>query len=129
VQPLQPHYWACQACNAETPAGAKRRKEQLRLQPSIVPDACTEPEQHEAAVVDWGKLANMLVSLPAGFGMQLSVLRCSVRFAQRIRGYIHALEPDTAPPLLRGPLMQWDPEVRTGLLRTAAYCNATSATC
>lgn len=49
-----------------------------------------------------------MLSMPSGCGLQLAVLRCGVRFAHRIQGYLHSLQPSNSEPLLRGPLMVWD---------------------
>jgi hypothetical protein len=58
----------------------------------------------------WRELFGMLLSLPAGAGLQLSVLQSSVRFMQNLRSYVHAMQPDEQACLLSGPLVNWSME-------------------
>ena len=55
-------------------------------------------------------MLSLLLDLPPGGSLQLAVLRCGVRFAQRCSGYLHMLSAADRerPALLRGPLVAWD---------------------
>ncbi len=55
----------------------------------------------------WLELLGMLLSLPAGSALQLSVLQCSVRCTQRLRTYVHALEVARNPSPMEGPMVDW----------------------
>ena len=105
------HVWACGACRGSTPAAVSRRANQLDLQPSVVPPSATDDAGLAAAIGEWAALASALVALPAGAAMHLAVVRCGVRYAQRIYGYVHTLDPGTSPDLIQGPLMLWDQQV------------------
>jgi hypothetical protein len=103
-------WWACQSCYPETPAAQKRRQEQEdKLQPPVV--EWTVEDELEAAIAEWKQKLGLLLSLPAGAGLQLAVLQCGVQFAQRVKGYLHCLETKEAPSLLSGPLVNWDIQV------------------
>ncbi len=103
--------WACGACRGSTPAAVSRRAKQLELQPSVVPPSATDDAARAAAIGEWATLAADLVALPAGAAMHLAVLRCGVRYARRIHGYVHTQEATGARDLLQGPLMLWDQQV------------------
>jgi hypothetical protein len=96
-------YWSCKACHGKD--GAKRRdKQQSHLQvPVVGPGSALGDTPFEL----YRQLLGMLLALPVGAGLQLSVLRCAVRFAQRVQGYVHALENTAEANLLDGPLVNW----------------------
>jgi hypothetical protein len=56
-------------------------------------------------------MLGLLVSLPAGSALQLSVLKCGVRFAQDLRSYVHAMQPNE---LLGGLLIDWGDAAKVG---------------
>lgn len=103
-----PHYWMCGAC-ADARTGPKRiQKQKEWLQPPIIPEFTP---QHQPDMDNWRELMGMLLSLPPGSAMQLSVLQCGVRFAQSVQGYCHALAPGADPDLLSGPNVYWDEDM------------------
>lgn len=98
------YWWCCHACTSSD----KRRAEQAQLwQPSVIPAAADDPA---GEVAQWQAMLGLLLSLPPGGSLQLAVLRCGVRYAQRVQGYLHALSAadKERPPLLQGPLISWD---------------------
>ena len=97
------YWWACDACNTST---ARREQQQSHMQdPVHCPDADIVP-----ALVEWRQQLLLLLALPPGGATQLAVLRCGVRYAHRMYGYLHALSAadKNRPPLLAGPLIDWD---------------------
>jgi hypothetical protein len=95
-----PKYWACGTCAG---SAARRKKQADYMQASVMDP--TKPA--EDSTTAWLELLGMLLSLPAGSALQLSVLQCSVRFTQRLRTYVHALEVAHNPSLMEGPLVTW----------------------
>lgn len=69
-----------------------------------------DDEASATQLSDWITNLGLLLTLPPGGAMQLAVLRCGVRYAHRLLGYVHALSAadKECPPLLRGPLVCWD---------------------
>jgi hypothetical protein len=100
-------YWACQTCGNNDSKGDKRREKQQHWQVPVIPDAT---DNSRPAMDKWRELFGMLLSLPAGAGLQLSVLQSSVRFMQNLRSYVHAMQPDEQACLLSGPLVNWSME-------------------
>ena len=101
-------WWCCQACHTGA-TGAKRRQKQADdLQPAVVPDDIPE-EELQAALQEWRDMLGIMLSLPTGASLQMAVLRCGVRFAQRIKGYLHSLQAGEMPHILGGPLVNWNP--------------------
>jgi hypothetical protein len=109
-------WWACQACYPELPGQKRRQQQEEQLQPAVV-DWSMEDEV-DAALAEWKRMLGLLLSLPPGAGLQLSVLQCGVQFAQRVRGYLHTLGANEAPNLLSGPLVNWD--IAVGIARARA---------
>lgn len=89
-------YWCCGACRAKR-TGAKRRRRHADWWQAPVADAGSDAFQDQVA--EWREQLGRL---------QLAVLRCDVRFAQRLRGFLHTMEPNEREALLRGPLVCWD---------------------
>ena len=61
-----------------------------------------------ADMQEWRKMMTTVLTLPPGVAMELAVLRSCVRFTQDVYSYMHALQPNTTPSLLGGPLITWD---------------------
>ncbi|WIA28669.1 hypothetical protein OEZ86_011205 [Tetradesmus obliquus] len=97
-------WWACHSCH-----GSKTRREHQaqHLQPPV---ADLSSDTAAADIQDWFKNLGLLLTLPPGGSLQLAVLRCGVRYAHRMLGYLHALSAadQDRPPLLRGALVCWD---------------------
>ncbi len=100
-------YWACQSCRRNDAGGAKRREKQEEwLQASVIGDS-SNAEDIQAAMKEWTSMLGLVMSMPAGTSLQLSVLKCAVRFAQDIRAYVHSMQPTQAQHLVSGPLVSW----------------------
>jgi hypothetical protein len=111
------HMWACGAC-----AGSSKRREE-QAQRWQVPIIGPSSALGDTPLDLYYEMLGMLMALPVGGGLQLSVLRCAVRFAQRVAGYVHVLEPEVEPNLLGGPLMDWaSADLVRGTARACA-CN------
>jgi hypothetical protein len=106
-------YWACSSCWPATAAGAKRRQKQADWLQAPVISSSLAPED-VAAGKEWMQMLGLLVSLPAGSALQLSVLKCGVRFAQDLRSYVHAMQPNEQQALLGGPLINWGDAAKVG---------------
>jgi len=97
-------WWACQSCHGSK---ARREHQAQHLQPPV---ADLSSDTAAADIQDWFKNLGLLLTLPPGGSLQLAVLRCGVRYAHRMLGYLHALSAadQDRPPLLRGALVCWD---------------------
>lgn len=97
-------WWCCQACNTSS---NRKDQQQEKYQAPVVDQQSTSPLD---TITEWRSMLGLMLSLPPGGATQLGVLRCGVRYSQRIMGYMHALSAADKdhPPLLRGPLLVWD---------------------
>lgn len=99
-------WWCCQACNLN-----QERREYQRMHVQV-PVSTASPEDGDAwlqDIAEWRQLLQLLLDLPPGVALQLGVVLCGVRFAQRICGFLHMLSAADVerPPLMRGPLIVW----------------------
>lgn len=99
-------WWACASCRS-----SKERRAHMAMHVQApVTDVYDDGDAAAEQLTDWMTNLGMLMTLPPGGALQLAVLRCGVRYAHRLLGYLHALSAADKdfPPLLRGPLVCWD---------------------
>ena len=99
-------WWACASCH-----GSKDRRANMAMHVQApVVDVHSDDAEAAQQLTDWTTNLGLLLTLPPGGALQLAVLRCGVRYAHRLLGYLHALSAADKdfPPLLRGPLVCWD---------------------
>ena len=105
-------WWRCHSCAKSN----DRRLQQANLwqAPVVPPDLQDEDTDNEVA--ERHAMLVHLLSLPPGGCLQLAVLRCGVRYTQRVLGYLHSLSAADRqrPPLLQGPLVAWDEAANSG---------------